>query len=434
MLLFKKGDREQLSNYRPIALLTSTYKIFTKVLLNRLTKLLDEQQPPEQAGFRAGYSTMDHIHVLNQLLEKSREYKIPLVMAFVDYEKAFDSVEINAMLLALQQQGIGSEYIALLQELNKDCNTEITLFDRPINIAIGRGVKQGDPISPKLFNASLEHVFRQLDWEETGIKINGRWLNHLRFADDVVLVGHSVADIQRRLTELDLAGAAVGLKINMAKTKWMRNVHVADNTITVGQHPIEQVNSYVYLGQELTMEHQNGRELARRKRAAWVSYASIAEAASNKKIDPDVRTNLYNSCVIPALLYGSETWSTTAADRQKLAVTQRAIERRMVGVKWTDRVSNEQLRAMTRVEDVVDLADKSKKRWAGHLARRTDDRWTRTVTEWIPLDIKRPLGRPATRWRDSLRQDLGQDWMRLAQDRQSWAIRCGLRRPEPGRR
>ena len=113
--------------------------------------------------------------------------------------------------------------------------------------------------------------------------------------------------------------------------------------------------------------------------------------------------------MIPALLYGSETWSTTADDRQKLAVTQRAIERRMAGVKWTDRVSNEQLRAMTKVADVVDLAAKPKKTWAGHLARKTDNRWTRTGTEWLP--------RPATRWRDSPRNDLGQNWMRLVQDR-----------------
>ncbi|CAM4712403.1 unnamed protein product [Leuciscus chuanchicus] len=111
VLLYKKGDREQLRNYRPIWLLPTVYKVFTKVLYNQLARQLDEQQPPEQAGFRSGYSTMDHIHVLNQLLERCRKYKMPLVLAFVDYEKAFDSIEM------------------FLRELNSGCATNITLFD-----------------------------------------------------------------------------------------------------------------------------------------------------------------------------------------------------------------------------------------------------------------------------------------------------------------
>ncbi|CAM4690395.1 unnamed protein product [Leuciscus chuanchicus] len=427
VLLFKKGDRELLSNYRPITLLSAVYKIFTKVLLNRLARQLDEQQPVEQAGFRSGFSTMDHLQVLNQLLERTREYKMLLVLAFVDYEKAFDSVEINAVLLALQQQGIGDEYVALLQELNSNCATTITLFDRPLNIKVGRGVKQGDTISPKLFTACLEQIFRQLNWDEVGIKINGRWLNHLCFADDIVLIGCSAVDVQQRLDQLNQAGARFGLKINLAKTKWMRNDQVADTTLHVDPHQLQQVDSYIYLGQELTTDHKIGRELARRRRAAWVSFGSIAETANNRAIDPDIRAALFNSTVLPAMLYGAETWTMTAADRLKLAVTERAIERRMIGVQQTDHVRNEQLRAMTRVDDAVDLANKAKKRWAGHLMRRTDERWTREVTVWLPIDIKRPRGRPATRWRDSLRQDLGHNWMRLAQDRQTWADRCGLR-------
>ncbi|CAM4630150.1 unnamed protein product [Leuciscus chuanchicus] len=402
VLLFKKGDRELLSNYRPITLLSAVYKIFTKVLLNRLARQLDEQQPVEQAGFRSGFSTMDHLQVLNQQLERTREYKMPL------------------------QQGIGDEYVALLQQLNSNCATTITLFDRPLNIKVGRGVKLGDTISPKLFTACLELIFRQLDWDEVGIKINGRWLNHLRFADDIVLIGCSAVDVQQRLDQLNQAGARFGLKINLVKTKWMRNDQVADTTLHVDPHQLQQVDSYIYLGQELTTDHKIGRDLARRRRAVWVSFGSIAKTANNRAIDPDIRAALFNSTVLPAMLYGAETWTMTAADRLKLAVTEHAIERRMIGVQQTDHVRNEQLRAMTRVDDVVDLANKAKKRWAGHLMRRTDERWTREVTVWLPIDIKRPRGRPATRWRDLLRQDLGHNWMRLAQDRQTWADRCGL--------
>ena len=77
-----------------------------QIITTRLEKKLDENQPREQAGFRSKYSTTDHIHAINQLKEKCREYNIPLCVAFVDYEKAFDSVQTQAILTSLQEQGI----------------------------------------------------------------------------------------------------------------------------------------------------------------------------------------------------------------------------------------------------------------------------------------------------------------------------------------
>ncbi|KAE9418638.1 hypothetical protein Angca_008832, partial [Angiostrongylus cantonensis] len=88
--LFKKGDLHDIGNYRPICLLSVVYKLFTRVFLKRIDRTLDEGQPCEQAGFRKGFSTMDHIHTLTRLIEVSREYKRPLCLTFIDLEKAFD--------------------------------------------------------------------------------------------------------------------------------------------------------------------------------------------------------------------------------------------------------------------------------------------------------------------------------------------------------
>ncbi|KAE9412773.1 hypothetical protein Angca_007911, partial [Angiostrongylus cantonensis] len=69
VLLFKKGDLHDIGNYRPICLLSVVYKLFTRVILNRIDRTLDEGQPCEQAGFRKGFSKMDHIHTLTRLIE-----------------------------------------------------------------------------------------------------------------------------------------------------------------------------------------------------------------------------------------------------------------------------------------------------------------------------------------------------------------------------
>ena len=93
------------------------YKLFTKIISTRLEKKLDENQTREQAGFRSKYSTTDHINVIHHLKEKCRKYNIPLCVAFVDYEKAFDSVQTQAILTSLQEQGIEYVYIEILNNI-----------------------------------------------------------------------------------------------------------------------------------------------------------------------------------------------------------------------------------------------------------------------------------------------------------------------------
>ncbi|KHN80360.1 Retrovirus-related Pol polyprotein from type-1 retrotransposable element R2, partial [Toxocara canis] len=177
---------------------------------------LDEQQPREQAGFRRNFSVVDHLFTINQILEKCNEYKLPLCIAFVDYERAFDSVEINAVLQALVDQGISSEYASLLKEANSGRSTEITLFDRAVRIPLRRGVKQGDIISPKLFTACLEMVKRKIKWKG-GIIIDGEKLNHLRFADDIVLFASNSTELTQMLRELENESKKVGITVNPQK-------------------------------------------------------------------------------------------------------------------------------------------------------------------------------------------------------------------------
>ncbi|KAE9416003.1 hypothetical protein Angca_005205, partial [Angiostrongylus cantonensis] len=92
IILRKKGDRNVLRNYRPICLLSVLYKLFTKIVLSRISRTLVEAQPVEQAGFRKGLCCMGHIQIVSRVIEVCREYHLPLALTFVDYGKAFDSV------------------------------------------------------------------------------------------------------------------------------------------------------------------------------------------------------------------------------------------------------------------------------------------------------------------------------------------------------
>ncbi|KAE9412468.1 hypothetical protein Angca_010158, partial [Angiostrongylus cantonensis] len=162
VLLFKKGDLHDIGNYRPICLLSVVYKLFTRVILNRIDRTLDGRQPCEQAGFQKGFSTMDHIHALTMIIKALREYKRPLCLTFIDLEKAFDSIEIEAVMETFGSQGVFTQYIRILRKLYKNFTTKISPFYNDINVDVKRGVRQGDTISPKLFTATLQNVMRTL--------------------------------------------------------------------------------------------------------------------------------------------------------------------------------------------------------------------------------------------------------------------------------
>jgi hypothetical protein len=165
IILFKKGDVRDIKNYRPISLLPHMYKVFTRIILARMQRQLDENQPREQAGFRAGFRTADHLQTLSQIIEKAKEYRFNICLGFVDYEKAFDSLDHQSLLNALKNQVSDGKYIRLIKAIYKEPSARIHLESTTTNaFKILKDVRQGDPISPKLFTAAMEDAFRSLDW------------------------------------------------------------------------------------------------------------------------------------------------------------------------------------------------------------------------------------------------------------------------------
>ncbi|XP_042861523.1 uncharacterized protein LOC122246823 [Penaeus japonicus] len=199
------------------------------------------------------------------IIEKTNNYKIPVVVALVDYTKAFDSVETEEVMAALEEQGVVQVYISVLRHIYEHATSIIRLHADSEPFRLKRGVRQGYTSSPKLFTACFERAFQQLNWSEKGMKIDGEHLSHLRFADDIFICAPTKEQLQEMLVELIHASKSVGLHMNFNKTKVMCNKYIEqDEILKIENQQIEErAHERIMLG--ITWRDRKTAEWAKQK-------------------------------------------------------------------------------------------------------------------------------------------------------------------------
>ena len=173
--------------------------------------------------------------------------------------------------------------------------------------AIGKGVRQGDSISPKLFTAVIEEIFKKADLDK-GINIDGERLQNLRFADDVALVTKTTKEMEEHLNKLNTESKKCGLKIHKGKTKFMTNFET-DEEIKIENEKLEKVESYNYLGQITTTNRKSEDEIKERIRKSWSCFGKNREIFMDKNLPLSLKRQVFNQCIIPTTAYGCETWA-----------------------------------------------------------------------------------------------------------------------------
>ncbi|EYB85202.1 hypothetical protein Y032_0303g1907 [Ancylostoma ceylanicum] len=330
-LLFTKGDPNNINNFRPISLILGVLKAVTRVILNRIESKLEETESPSQVGFRKKHSTLNHIHILNQIAEKSKEYNFPVYVALVDFKKAFDSSEWNAVWTALERR-----------------------------VTIRRGIKQGDTLSPKLFNATLQMVLDSIEWEECGLRIGGKTLSSLEYADDVALLASSRPMLEKMIQLLANASAKVGLQINREKTTLLTNSEASKQSIRIDGKIFNFADHALYLGCRLSFPRSRSDEISNRIQSDLDAFEKFEYILCSKAVPLPLKKRAFDSCVTPSVLYGAETWALRRSDIRNLEVTQRKMERRMLRLTILNRWSAERMRALTKLNDWTNEATKKK--------------------------------------------------------------------------
>ena len=201
----KKGNAKECSCYGTIALISHASKVMLKILQARLQQNMNHELPDVQAGFRKGRGVRGQIANIRWIMEKAREVQKNIDFSFIDYAKAFDCVDHKKLWKILKEMGIPDHLTCLLRNLSAGQEATVRTGHGTTDwFQIGKGVHQGCILSPRLFDFYAEYIMRNTGLEEAqaGIKIAGRNINNLRYADDTTLMAESEEELKSLLMQL----------------------------------------------------------------------------------------------------------------------------------------------------------------------------------------------------------------------------------------
>ena len=224
--LLHKGhnlDREEIKNWRPIALCNSDYKIIAKLFAIRLCSVTDKLIDQNQSAFVKGRNISLMIREINDVIEREKHLKSSSIILSIDYAKAFDTISTSAIIKALRLYGFGKYFVDWIKILLKDrrcCIRNAGFISEPFPME--RGVRQGCPISPILFILTTELLAASIraDPKIRGIEIPGfvRAIKIRFFADDTTLFLRDMIDFREVLSKIKQFSIFSGLQLNTKKS------------------------------------------------------------------------------------------------------------------------------------------------------------------------------------------------------------------------
>ncbi|WJZ96627.1 hypothetical protein VitviT2T_015292 [Vitis vinifera] len=227
VLLPKKSTTKKISDFRPISLITSLYKIIAKVLSGRLKEVLHETIHSTQGAFVQGRQIMDAVLIANEIVDERRRSGEEGVVFKIDFEKAYDHVRWDFLDQVLEKKGFSPKWRKWMNGCLSSVSYAVLVNGSAKGwVKASRGLRQGDPLSPFLFTLVADVLSRMLLRAEErnmleGFRVgrNRTRVSHLQFADDTIFFSNTREEDLQTLKSLLLAfGHISGLKVNLDKS------------------------------------------------------------------------------------------------------------------------------------------------------------------------------------------------------------------------
>ena len=421
-----KGDVQSCSNYRGIKLMSHTMKLWERVIEHRLR--VETTVSENQFGFMPGRSTMEAIHLLRTLMEKYREKKKNLHLAFIDLEKAYDRVPREIIWGVLDKKGVTLRYIDVIKDMY---NGVVTMVRTPTGegseFPVTIGLHQGSALSPYLFALIMDELTRE-------IQDDVPWC--MLFADDIVLIDETKAGLNTKLERWREALETRGFRISRTKTEYMEcdfsnhKESIEDIVKLEGQN-LPKRDMFRYLGSIIHREGDITEDVTHRIKAGWLKWRSASGVLCDRRIPVKLKGKFYRTAVRPALLYGAECWATKKHHVQKMSVTEMRMIRWMCGKTRKDKMRNEHIRGLVGVAPIQDKIRENRLRWFGHIRRRPVNAVVRKTELIIVEGNIKGRGRPKLTWGETVRKDMSVCGLTedIVLDRKEWRKRIHVADP-----
>ena len=241
---------------------------------------------------------------------KAREFQKIIYFCIIDYTKAFTCVGHNNLRKILQEMGISDHLSCLLRNLYAGQEAIVRIRHGTMDwFKIGKGVRQGCILSPCLFNLYAEYIKQnaRLDEAQAGIKIAGRNINNLRYADDTTLMTESEEELKSLLMKVKEKSEKVGLKLNIQKTKIM-----VSGPITSWQtdgETVEIVTDFIFMGSKITPDGDCSHEIKRCLLLGRKAMSKLESILKSRDITLSTKVHLVKAMVFPVVMNGYKSWT-----------------------------------------------------------------------------------------------------------------------------
>lgn len=236
-LVAKCNNPEGFKDFRPISMVGCVYKIISKLLARRLQGVMNSLIGPNQSSFIAGRQILDGALIAGELIETCQRLKIKSTVLKLDFHKAFDSVAWSYLDWTLSQMGFPQQWRAWIMACVTSAAASILINGSPtMPFKLHRGLRQGDPLSPFLFNLVVETLSLVIEkatnlglWEGVETSRGGPKISHLQYADDTVIFCPPKVEFLLNIKKtLILFQLASGLQVNFHKSS-IHGIHLDDS-------------------------------------------------------------------------------------------------------------------------------------------------------------------------------------------------------------
>ena len=338
--LHKKGSHDDPKNYRGITLISCLGKLFTSIINQRLINwsTANEISTDAQFGFKSGHSTKDAIFILQNLIQKRLNNKKRLYCAFIDLQRAFDSVYRNALWYKLIKYGVDGKLFKLLRSMYsavKSCVRHLNTLSDFFSLDIG--LFQGEIMSPILFSFFLNDIEQNLqELIFDGITLDQITIYLLLFADDAILISDTKEGLQRSLNQFEAYCKKWKLTVIIGKTKVMickKGGRAPDEHFTLNGEKLELVSEFKYLGYVISNGGSVQKAINLLADKAVRSMGMLLSTIKRIEVPFKMLMQLFDTYVKSILNYGCEIWGFSSAE--KCERVHRKFLKRVLGVKMS---------------------------------------------------------------------------------------------------